>query len=118
MFKYVLKRIGLMLLTFLIIISICFVLIRLLPDDPPESFGQDSALVENRRELLGLNDALPVQLWRFYTRTLLGGDWGMSEKMYFGQDCWDIFVEFLPPTVLLNVYSLLFSVPLGIIFGI
>ena len=118
MFKYVLKRIGLMLLTFLIIVSICFVLIRLLPHDTPDSFNQDAALVENRRELLGYNKPMIEQWFIFITRTLFGGDWGMSEKKYFGQDCWDIFVEFLPPTVLLNVYSLFFSVPLGIIFGI
>lgn len=32
MWKYILKRVGLMLLTFFIIMFICFVMIRLLPD--------------------------------------------------------------------------------------
>ena len=31
MFKYVIKRLGLMLFTFLIIFTMCFVLIKLLP---------------------------------------------------------------------------------------
>ena len=39
--KYVLKRILLMLMTFLIIISICFVLVKLLPNKPAQQFGKD-----------------------------------------------------------------------------
>ena len=35
--KYILKRILLMLMVFLIIISICFVLVKLLPNSRPSS---------------------------------------------------------------------------------
>lgn len=41
MFKYILKRIGLMLMTFAIIVSICFILIKLLPISFQAGFGQD-----------------------------------------------------------------------------
>ncbi len=118
MLKYVLKRIALMFLTFLAIITICFVLIRLLPVQDAEAFGQDQKLIENRRELLGYNKPLIEQYFIFLQRTLFGGDWGLSEKLYFGQDCWQIFVEKLPPTMLLNFYSMLISVPIGLAFGI
>ena len=53
--KYILKRILLMLMVFLIIISICFVLVKLLPNKPAEQFGKDMALIEMRREALGYN---------------------------------------------------------------
>ena len=49
MASYIAKRIGFLLLTFLIIISMCFVFIRLLPDDPPVQFGKDMQLVLQRR---------------------------------------------------------------------
>ena len=42
MFKYILKRIGLMLMTFTIIFVMCFVLIKLLPVDLTSvGFGQE-----------------------------------------------------------------------------
>ncbi|MBQ9481009.1 MAG: ABC transporter permease [Clostridia bacterium] len=118
MFKYVLKRIGLLILTFMIIISACFILIRLLPVTEAAQFGQDQQLIENRRELLGYNKPYIEQYFLFLKRTLLGGDWGLSEKLYFGQEVWGVFVEKLPPTILVNFYSMLLSVPIGLLLGI
>lgn len=114
-----------MLLTFLIIISLCFVLIRLLPDTDPDQFGQDAELVKQRRIQLGYLDEegnpVPIMLQyvRFLRRTLLGGDWGIGEKtMYKNQNVWDVFVEKLPATVVVNLWSLLLSVPIGLLLGI
>ena len=55
--KYVIKRVLLMLLTFFIIISGCFILIRLLPNVPVQQFGKDMNLVLQRRVRQGLVDA-------------------------------------------------------------
>ena len=125
MLKYTIKRVLLMLLTFLIIISLCFVLIRLLPDTDPDQFGQDAELVKQRRIQLGYLDEegnpVPIMLQyvRFLRRTLLGGDWGIGEKtMYKNQNVWDVFVEKLPATVVVNLWSLLLSVPIGLLLGI
>lgn len=52
-FKYILKRLALMLFVFFVIITMCFVLVKLLPSMPVESFGKDMELVLTRRELLG-----------------------------------------------------------------
>ena len=54
--KYVLKRLLFMVVTFLIIISIAFILVRLLPNDPPQQFGKDMQLVLNQRFRQGLID--------------------------------------------------------------
>lgn len=118
MFKYVCKRILLMLMVFLVIISICFVLVKLLPSKPAEQFGKDMQLIEMRRELLGYNKPLIEQYGIFLRRTILGGDWGISETLYVGQDVWSKFMEKMPATVVVNVYTMLFSVPLGLMFGI
>ncbi len=118
MAKYVLKRILLMLMVFLIIISMCFVLIKLLPNKPVEQFGKDMQLIEMRRELLGFNKPIMEQYWIFLKRSLIGGDWGVSEVLYIGQNVWDKFIEKMPATVIVNAYTMLFAVPLGLLFGI
>ena len=118
MVKYVFKRILLMLMVFLTIISICFLLVKLLPSKPAEQFGKDMQLIEMRRELLGYNKPLIEQYGIFLSRTLLGGDWGISETLYVGQPVWQKFMEKMPATVVVNVYTMVFAVPLGLIFGI
>ena len=118
MIKYVIKRILLMLMVFMIIISVCFVLVKLLPSKPAEQFGKDMALIEMRRELLGYNKPLIEQYFIFIQRSLLGMDWGISETLYTGQDVWTKFMEKMPATVIVNVYTMIFAVPLGLLFGI
>ena len=118
MVKYVIKRLLLMFMVFMVIISMCFVLVKLLPDKPAEQFGKDMALIEMRREALGYNKPLIEQYGIFLARTLFGGDWGVSETLYLGQNVWDIFMMKMPATVVVNVYTMLFSVPRGLLLGI
>ncbi len=118
MIKYVIKRILLMLMVFMIIISMCFVLVKLLPDKPAEQFGKDMSLILQRRALLGYDKPLIEQYFIFVSRTLIGFDWGISETLYIGQDVWQKFMEKMPATVVVNVYTMIFSVPLGLVLGI
>ena len=124
MVKYVIKRLLFMLLTFVIIISVAFVLIRLLPNEPPQQFGKDMQLVLQSRYRQGLSDinGNPIPLFQqylnFLSKTLIGGDWGVSEKLYFGQSCFQVFLDKLPSTVLVNIYSSLLAVPTGLALGI
>ena len=118
MVRYALKRVVLMLVVFLVIISMCFVLIKLLPNKPAEQFGKDMQLIERRRELLGYNKPILEQYVIFVQRSLLGGDWGISEQLYIGQDVWAKFIEKMPATVMVNVYTMIFAVPLGLMLGI
>ncbi len=121
MLKYILKRFGLMLMTFTIIFVMCFVLIKLLPiDTSTVGIGQDRELLEIRLRERGYFDPIPVQLWNYIKRIILDGDFGIGINMaeYRFRNVWDVFVEKLPPTILINIYSSLFSVPLGIGLGI
>ena len=117
LFKYILKRIGLALLTFFVITTICFVLIKLWPNTPMEQYGKDMELIMKRREMLGYDLPILVQYWRFW-KYIFQGDFGFSEIMYVGQDVWPIFARRLPFTVAINVYSLIVSIPLGLGLGI
>ena len=118
MIKYTIKRIIYMLFVFLAIITMCFVLIKLLPNKPVEQFGKDMNLIMQRRELLGYNKPIIEQYLIFVRRSLIGMDWGVSETLYIGQDVWGKFIEKMPATMVVNVYAMLFSVPLGLLFGI
>jgi len=120
MFKYVLKRIVLMFCVFMIIITMCFFLVKLLPDEPPMAQpGSDAYnIIMMRREALGYNKPLVEQYWRFLTKSLFGGDWGLSEKMYPGREVWSVFIQKLPPTMIVNVYTMIIAVPIGLMLGI
>ena len=61
MFKYILKRLGLLLMTFSIIMIICFVLIKLLPVVINLPFGKDHDILKAQLEGRGYYDPIPVQ---------------------------------------------------------
>lgn len=135
MFKYVLKRLGLMLMTFCIIMLMCFVLIKLLPIVVTVQIGQDANIIYGQLEARGyicnvVYDSA-TQLWSydtvpilkqlgFYLQRIFQGDFGIGVSMaeYRNQPVWDIFMEKMPPTVLINVYSTLIGVPIGLGLGI
>lgn len=124
MFKYVLKRLAFLVVVFFIIISMCFILIRLLPNESATMFGKDMQLVLMSRYRQGLCDKdgndipLFTQYLHFIKKTLIGGNWGLSEKLYPYQDCFSVFLKKLPPTILVNAYSSVLAVPVGLMLGI
>ena len=110
-FIYILKRLGAMLLTLIVIYVISFVLIKLLPVEKPMGQGNQARIEEARREALGYNKPIMEQLW-IYTRNIITKwDWGTSWKIDYMADVGDVIATRLPPTILINVYSLLFSIP-------
>lgn len=119
MFKYIMKRLGLLLMTFVIIEIICFVLIKLLPITISLAPGQDRAILEAQLQARGYYDPIPVQLIH-YVKRFFQGDFGVGVNLaeYRNKPVWDVFISKLPPTILINVYSSIFAIPLGIGFGI
>ncbi len=119
MLKYVLKRIALMFLSLFVIMTMLFVLIRLLPN-PVEAVagGYDKAL-RDMREAWGYNKPLLVQYGIFLRSVFTRWDWGFCTSMgSFLQPVTEYIGGKLPATVYVNVFSVLISVPLGMVFGI
>ncbi len=118
MLKYALQRTLCMIMVFCIITLMCFVLIRMLPPAvlPPED--PHSQVVLQRRQALGYNEPYLVQFWLFAKNVVTKWDWGLSEKLYFGQDVWSVFVRKLPATMVVNLYSIIWSIPLGVALGV
>ena len=136
MFKYVTKRLGLMLFTFFIIFTMCFVLIKLLPIPEGALPGQEKKVVmqtleargwiTNAREV-GNNvweyDRVPImiQYGNYIKRIVTEGDFGIvtTHGEYLGMNVWtEVFLPKLPPTILINIYSTLIGVPIGLGLGI
>ena len=135
MFKYVMKRLGLMLFTFLIIFTMCFVLIKLLPIPINVLPGQDPAIImatlEGRGWITNIQegdngvytyDRVPImiQLGSYIKKIVTRGDFGIATTYgeYVNHPVWEVFVKKLPPTILINIYSTILGVPIGLGLGI
>lgn len=118
MVKYTLQRTLYMIMVFLIITFMCFILIRMLPLPALPPGDVHTQVVEMRREALGYNKPYVVQFGIFLKNIVTRFDWGLSEKLYYGQDVWSIFVQKLPATMVVNLYSIIWTIPVGIALGI
>jgi ABC-type dipeptide/oligopeptide/nickel transport system permease component len=117
MFKYVLKRIGLMFMTFFIIMTICFVLIKMLQPEMP-MMGLQAETEMARREALGWNKPILEQYGIYLRNIVTKWDWGTSWKIGYMEGVGSVLFSRLPPTVLMNAYSMVLSIPVGILLGI
>ena len=135
MFKYVTKRLGLMLCTFFIIFTVCFVLIKLLPIPTNALPGQDPEIImktlEGRGWITNIRegkngvweyDRVPIliQYGNYFKRIITRGDFGIvtTYAEYLGNNIWKVFTDHLPPTMLANIYATLIGVPIGLGMGI
>lgn len=118
MLKYALQRIVYMFFVFMIITFMCFVLIRMLPLPALAPNDPHTAILELRREALGYNKPYIEQFVIFIKNIVTQWDWGVSEKLYIGRDVWAVFLEKLPATMIVNIYSILWTIPVGIALGI
>jgi len=116
--RYVLQRIGAMLITLFFVMSLSFMVIRLMPMSLFENPEVPKEIQEKLEDKFHLNDPLPVQYFYFMEGIITGLDFGISVKLRPGLDVWGIIVSRLPPTMLINFISLFISIPLGLIFGI
>lgn len=108
-----------MIVTFLIIMILCFVMIKSLP--LPSQEGLTAAETEAkiaRMKALGYYEPIWTQLWIYFRNIVTKWDWGTSWFISYNANAWDVIFTRLPPTMLINTYSILFSIPLGILLGI
>ena len=118
MTKYILKRVLRSLLTMLIIITILFALLRLMPIEGYfENYDKMTAVqIQAKITTLGLNDPLPTQLMRFYNQ-LLHGDLGTSNVYRVGVSINEIVAEKMPVSLRMGLTALCISLSLGLPLG-
>lgn len=148
MFKYVLKRLGLAVISIFLILSLTFILMKMLDFQKPlaitdgERFSfysqqvQLGYVVDKRNaspaygELLwsykdGLNIKhnyyeAPVmdQYFSWLKGIVTEWNWGVSSAVQVNTGAVYIIAERLPKSIMINIFSVIFSVPLGIALGI
>ena len=116
---YIIRRAVTLFVVFLIILSINFMIFRLLPGDPVRSLFQDPRLDPEDREqiaqLFGLDKPIWVQ-YLLYMKNALVGELGMS--FTYRQPVWDIVAEKLENTIILVGSAAVLAFVLGITTGI
>ncbi len=118
MIKYAIQRTLYMILVFSIITFMCFILIRMLPLPPVPPGDIHAEVIAMRREALGYNKPYLEQFWIFLRGLFTRFDWGLSEQLYTGRPVLELFLEKLPATMIVNLYSILWTIPVGIALGI
>lgn len=119
MFKYVCKRIVLGIASAFIIMTMLFVLIRMLPNPVVQVTGGYAQQLEDMRTAWGYYDPIIVQYVIFLKNLFTSFDWGFCTTVgTFLQPVTEYLVSKLPATLYINLLSLVISIPLGIIFGV
>ncbi|MRS16324.1 ABC transporter permease subunit [Enterobacteriaceae bacterium RIT691] len=119
MYTFILKRMVLLIPTFLGITFITFMLVRLIPGDPVEIMagarGLDAAYHAAALKKLGLDLPLPQQYFNYLVH-LLHGDLGTS---YTSQE--SVIHEFMtlfPATLELSIVAMILAIGVGIPLGV
>src|SRR5436309_3393117 len=117
MTRYLVKRLGGMLLVLLLVSLLSFAIIALVPGDPAAAFADASATPEQMARLrheLGLDLPFSEQMLAWYGR-LLHGDLGQS--ILLRRSVAAALIERLPVTLSLTGIALVFAVGMGVLAG-
>lgn len=118
MIGYVIRRLLLAIPTLLAMLTMVFILVRLVPGDAAVAMLGDRAsaqTLQNLRAQLGLDQPIPVQYVRFVT-DMLSGDFGRS--MTSGRTVLEEVALVLPYTLELELAAMLIGTLLGIPLGV
>lgn len=116
MAKYIAKRLLYALLTLMVLITLTFFMMRLLPGDP---FIGEKAIPETTLKALnakyGLDKPMIVQLG-MYVSNIFKGDLGLS--MYYNRPVTDVIFQAFPYSLDLGIRSIIFATIIGVLLGI
>jgi|694.fasta_scaffold11642_6 oligopeptide transport system permease protein len=145
--NYIAKRVGLIFFTAFIILSLTFILLKLLPPERPAGFIDQQIAYFNNQVVLGYmeriwpfrpgDEALAdvilnrggetyayfyVSIFEQYFNWLINivtrWDWGTSTFIELNTSAIEIIARRLPFTMQINIISLILAVPTGFILGI
>ncbi len=114
--KYIAKRIGISLLTVLVLVTVVFILIRLMPGDPFSDPKITPTVKENLNAYYGLDKPV-LQQYTTFLGNLIRGNFGYSMK-YQNQTVNNLLRQSFPYSLDLGIRALVLSLSLGLVFGI
>ena len=117
MIKYTLKRIGMALLTLLIITFLLFVLVRIMPGNPFPSERMSDEQIANKRAEMGLDDPILTQFVR-YMSGALRGDFGKGTSLYYGAPISTVLSTAISNSFRIGGLAILLGTAVGLLLGI
>ncbi|MFZ3580344.1 oligopeptide ABC transporter permease [Virgibacillus sp. DJP39] len=114
---YIFQRIGYMLITLFIVITVTFFLVKLLPGTPfsnPEKLSEQQLVLMNAK--YGLDKPVAIQYIK-YLGNLVTGDLGLSYQ-YEGRSVNSILSSRIGPSSLIGFQALVIGTVIGLILGI
>jgi oligopeptide transport system permease protein len=115
--KYILKRVGLSLLTLFLIVFILFVLVRIMPGNPFPSERMSADQIANKRAEMGLDDPILVQFGRYFVN-LLHGDFGKGTSLYYGAPINTVLSTCISNSFRIGGLAILEGTAVGLLLGI
>ncbi len=118
MARYLFRRVLLIPPTLLVVVTLVFIIFRLVPGDPAQLMAGDSAsadVVQSIRHQLGLDRPLPVQYGR-YLADLARGNLGTSP--IYGDRVASQVLDRLPASVLLACAAMVIASVVGVAAGV
>lgn len=119
MLKYALKRIGRSMITLVIILTVLFAMLQVMPVEG--YFNNYEKMSPQQIELglreLGLTDPIYVQVFRF-VKNLFTGDLGVSHRYRENVPIVEILADKVPVSLKFGIISMVVSLPLGLILGV
>lgn len=117
MAKYVLKRVGMALVTLLIITFVLFLLVRIMPGNPFPSERMNDEQIANKRAEMGLDDPIMTQFVR-YMGGVLRGDFGKGTSLYNGAPIKTVLSTCISNSFRIGGIAILLGTLLGALLGI
>ena len=119
MLKYAIKRTLLLIPTLLVILSLVFVLMRLIPGSPVRAMFENEDYTEEeiyQKEVeMGFHDPIWQQYLR-YMKNILSGDWG--ESYFSHRPVFEDMMAVWEPTILITIMGTIITVILAIPIGV
>ncbi len=119
MILFILRRVGLLIPTFIGVTLLAFALIRLIPGDPIELLAGERGIDPARHAALMAQFGFDRPLWQqygHYIGQVLQGDLGTS--LSTRQPVLDEFFTLFPATVELSLFAMAFAIVIGLPVGI
>jgi len=114
--KYIAKRILISLVTLLVLMTVVFVLVRLMPGGPFVDPKMTPAIKARLEAYYGLDKPIYIQFFQ-YISNILHGDLGYSMR-YMNRSVNDILAASFPFSFDLGIRALVMAISLGIVLGV
>ena len=116
--KYILKRVGLAVLTIFIITLVLFIFVRIMPGNPFPSERMNAAQIAAKRAEMGLDDPMFVQFFNYLKNLFVNKSFGNGTSLYNGAPISTVLPTCISNSFRIGGIAILFGTAIGMLLGI